>query len=326
MIFMETLKDIGEIEAIERVCRRLGSRADVVVGPGDDCAVVREREGALVDWLLTSDPVIEGVHFARDTPPALVGRKAIGRALSDLAAMGGEPRWALLNAVAPADTPVSAMEAIAEGADALAREHGLAIVGGDMARGPALELHVFAAGTVPAGRALLRSGARPGDGLYVTGELGGSRLGRHLSFEPRVREGVFLRDWAGGMIDVSDGLSTDLHHLAERSAAGAVLDLAALPVAQAAREIGDGRSPQEHALHDGEDFELLFSVPAAREPAFAAAWPRAFPLRCTRIGEVTGRRGAVEVRGADGRLAPLARSGFEHWRGARACGREGKPA
>ena len=217
---MKTLQDIGESAAIERICSRLPDSAEVIVGPGDDCAVIRPAGGGGKEWLLTSDPVIEGVHFLADTPRRSVGRKAIGRALSDIAAMGGEPAWALVDIAAPSGTPVATLDELCGGAIDCAQQYGLAIVGGDMSEGPALELHVFAIGSIPAGQAVLRSGAAQGDILFVTNSLGGSASGKHIDFEPRIREGAWLRDWANAMIDVSDGLATDLRHLAEMSGLG----------------------------------------------------------------------------------------------------------
>jgi thiamine-monophosphate kinase len=237
--------------------------------------------------------------------------------LSDLAAMGGEPRWALINLVAPPSTPVRRLEAVYRGAAALARAAGLAIVGGDTSAGPGLELHVFAVGRVPRGRALRRAGARPGDRLYVTGTLGGSRAGKHLRFTPRLAEGRWLRAGRGAraLMDVSDGLATDLRRLAAASGVGAELDAAAIPVSAAARATRDGRSALEHALADGEDFELLFAVPAARAARFERAWRRTFALRCTCIGCVTPRRGELALRQPDGTRQPLALRGFEHFAG-----------
>jgi thiamine-monophosphate kinase len=256
------------------------------------------------------------VHFDPAAPPERVGHKAVARVLSDIAAMGGEPRWALLDVVAPAPLPVATLEAVYRGAARVARRHGLAIVGGDLATGPVLELHAFALGAVARGGAVRRAGARPGDRLFVTGRLGGSLQGHHLRFRPRVREGRWLRSWATAMIDVSDGLATDLRHLIAASGVGALLDTASLPVSSAARRMGDGRPAVDHALYDGEDFELLFTIPAARQAAFRRAWRRAFRLACTPIGVITGRRGAILCRDEQGRVRPLRGRGYEHFRTA----------
>ena len=309
----ETVKQVGERALIERLAPLLPSRPDVVVGVGDDTAVVRTAGDT--DLLLTSDPVVEGTHFLRDTPAALAGRKAIGRSLSDIAAMGGVPLWALLDLVAPPDTPAGRVLDMYAGAAELARASGLALVGGDTSGGKVLELHVFAVGQVPRGTALLRSGAAAGETIFVTGHLGGSLAGRHLTFEPRLAQGQWLRagGWVGGMIDVSDGLASDLPHLMKESGVGADLDLAALPVSAAAREAGDRRSPVEHALYDGEDFELLFTVAADRTDAFTRAWSGAFDLACTAIGRTTRERGVLRVRDAGGRSTILQGSGYEHF-------------
>jgi thiamine-monophosphate kinase len=286
----------------------------VVAGIGDDCAVVRAGHGARFDWLLKSDPVIEGVHFTPQAKPEAVGHKAIGRVLSDLAAMGGEPLWILIDLVAPAGTPVSRLERIYRGAARLARRHGVAIVGGDTARGPTLELHVFAVGRVPRGQAVLRSGAKPGNVIYVTGSLGGSLAGRHLAFEPRLREGQWLmkKRWVTAMMDVSDGLAADVPRLVAASRVGAALEAGHIPVSAAARRAGQGLTTLEHALGDGEDFELLFTVKAGEAAAFEKAWRAQFKLRCTRIGFVTRKAGVSLV--AAGKAHPLTHHGYDHFR------------
>ncbi|NQU39852.1 MAG: thiamine-phosphate kinase [Lentisphaerae bacterium] len=307
---MTTLHSIGETALIERLQQRLFSGHDVVVGPGDDCAVVRAQGE---DWLLTSDPVIEGVHFESTTKPNTIGHKAIARALSDIAAMGGVPRWALVNLVVPEATPVERLESIYDGLAATARLHAIAVVGGDVSAGPVLELHLFAVGSLPCNSALLRSGAKPGDAIFVTGALGGSGLDdHHLTFTPRVREGLWIRSggWATAMCDISDGLATDLHHLTEASQVGAEIELRALPCSGATDQTDD---PIAHALSDGEDFELLFTVPARQVSAFPSAWRRAFDLHCTCIGEITANRSVV-ARHPDGRRTPLAAKGYDHFK------------
>ncbi len=310
-----TVAELGELALIERLRPLLPVRADILVGAGDDCAVVRPAPDSPEDWVLKSDPVIAGRHFLPDADPALVGRKAVGRVLSDLAAMGAEPRWGLVNLVLPPDVPVAIVEALYAGMLELAGRHGLALVGGDTAQGSELALHVFACGALPRGTARLRTGAAAGDGLYVTGELGGSLAGRHLTFEPRVREGLWLRGRVGAMIDISDGLASELWHLAAAGSLALEVETAAVPVSAAAARAA---APLQAALQDGEDFELLFSVPASREPGWAGAWAAAFPgLRCTRIGRVVAAEpgGAVRLVWPDGRREPLPRGGFEHFRG-----------
>ena len=311
----ETLRNLGERGAIRRLAARVGARPDVAVGIGDDCAVVT-IEGSPYDWLLTTDPVIEGVHFLPDAPPEGVGHKAAGRVLSDIAASGGEPLWLLFDVVAPAGLPVARLEAVYDGATRLCARHGAAIVGGDLARGERLELHAFAVGRVPRGRAALRSGARPGDLLYVTGRLGGSLRGRHLAFEPRVAEGRWLAEqgWATAMMDLSDGLAADLRRILEQSGVGAEIEPASVPVSDDARAMGGALSPTGHALCDGEDFELLFTVRPERRAAFEAAWAARFPLPCATVGRITATAGELRAVGADGTSVVFEGNGYEHFR------------
>ncbi len=312
---MKTARDIGENRLIERLMRHLPGRPDVVTGVGDDCAVVRIGRDDRFDLLLTSDPVIEGVHFRPDARPELVGRKAVGRVLSDIAAMGGEPLWAVVNLVVPPRASSAWVERVYRGAGQLAGHWNMAIVGGDTSAGPVRELHVFAVGRVPRGTALLRSGAHPGDAIYVTGELGGSGAGRHLRVEPRIAEGEWLRSgkWATALMDLSDGLATDLPRMMRASGVGALLEEASIPVSAAARRMKGRRTPLDHALCDGEDFELLFTVPSRKAAAFERAWRKHFNLRCSRVGTVTPRKGIVDLVEPDGRRAALAQRGYEHF-------------
>jgi len=308
-----TLHDIGELGAIERVIRTLPGRQDVVVGAGDDCAIVRAGSNAVDDLVLTSDPVIAGIHFTTDAEPESVGRKALGRVLSDIAAMGAEPRWVLVDIVAPGETPVAVIDGIYSGMGKLAEKFSVAIVGGDMAEGASLEVHVFGVGAVPRGKGVLRSTARVGDLVFVTGGLGGSRLGRHLQVKPHINEGLLLRDWASAMIDVSDGLASDLRHLLDMSGVGCDLCLDKIPISKDTEKMNDGQSAVEHALYDGEDFELLFAIPAERRNAFIAIWKASFNLPCAEIGVITSSGGIIRCI-CDGRApAVLARGGYSHF-------------
>ena len=308
-----TLSDIGELGAIERIIRTLPGRQDVVVGAGDDCAVVRMTGDAIDDMVLTSDPVVANVHFTADATPESIGHKALGRVLSDIAAMGAEPRWVLVDIVAPGETPIDMIDGIYRGMGALASEFSVAIVGGDMAEGTSLEIHVFGVGSAPAGKSLLRSTASTDDLLFVTGKLGGSRLGRHLQVEPRINEGLFLRDWASAMIDVSDGLASDLRHLTDMSGVGCDIDLAKIPISDAAESMDDGRSAIEHALYDGEDFELLFTIKVERWDEFIAAWKVTFDLTCTQIGTITSNREIIRCLNNGRDAIVLEQRGYAHF-------------
>jgi thiamine-monophosphate kinase len=306
-----TLHDVGELAAVQLITRLLPRRADIIAGAGDDCAVVKWTRKE--DLVLTSDPVIESVHFASDTPLRHVGHKAIGRVISDLAAMGARPLWALINIVAPDRMPLRGINALYSGINRLAHKHGLAVVGGDLAHGPNLQIHAFAAGAVPHGKALLRSTASPGDSIFVTGRLGGSIMGRHLQFQPRVLEGIWLRSWATSMMDLSDGLATDLGRLIRASKVGAIVNLDTLPLAPATRL--DARPTRIHrALCDGEDFELLFTIRESQVPRFTKAWKSNFSLPCTRIGSIVSA--PLQLRFEDKHNAPvkLTSHGYEHFR------------
>ncbi len=308
------IEHIGEDFLIRKLARLAPGRADVVVGIGDDCAVVRPGRRDPFDLLLKSDPVIEGVHFTSETQADEAGHKALGRVLSDIAAMGGEPLWFLVDLVAPASVPVARVEGLYRGMTRLARRHGVALVGGDTSKGKTLELHVFAVGRVVRGKAVLRSRARSGDRIYVTGSLGGSILGRHLRFEPRLAEGRWLaaQGWASAMMDVSDGLATDLRRMMKASGTGAVIEAARIPIAPAAKKMHDQTSPLEHALTDGEDFELLFTVPRRKAAAFEVAWKNHFRLRCTRIGTMTNKAKRIELE-TNGIRSELKAHGYEHF-------------
>lgn len=309
-----TAGGIGEVALIRRLAARLRDPGEGVVGIGDDTAVVPGPPGE--EWLLTSDALLEGVHFLPDAEPERIGHKAVARNLSDIAAMGGVPGYGLINLVAPLDIPVARLERIYDGAAAAAERYGLALIGGDTTCGGSLAIHVFLTGAVPAGTACLRSGAKPGDRIWVTGALGGSLAGRHLSFEPRVPEGQWIRagGWATAMIDLSDGVATDLRHVMDASGTGARLDAERIPISDAARTARDRRTPLEHALEDGEDYELLLTVPRNLAADFADAWQSAFSLPCTEIGEILCAGSGLCIRGADGTDRAPGTGGYEHFR------------
>ncbi|MGD9782020.1 MAG: thiamine-phosphate kinase [Kiritimatiellia bacterium] len=312
---MKTLRSIGENGLLRGILLRLPQRADTLVGPGDDCAVVRVS-GSSDDWLFTTDPVIERRHFLPETPARLVGRKAIARAVSDVAAMGGTPLWILVDLVAPSSTPVARIRGLYAGLIAAAKKWNLAILGGDTAEGDTLELHVTGVGRIPRGAAVLRSGARAGDLVYVTGALGGAYLPgcrHHLLFEPRLEAGRFLAEskFATAMMDLSDGLAADLPRLLDASKRGVRLAAAAIPLSRAARKTPH---PLHHALCDGEDFELLFTVFPRKRARFEAAWKRKFPkLPATRIGAILSNPKQRLIHLSDGSTAPFRSGGYQHF-------------
>ena len=301
------------------------SRRAITIGIGDDSAVLRVRAGC--DTLITTDLTLEGVHFRRDWHPAdSVGHRCVARGLSDIAAMGGEPVAVFLSLALPREVPQSWVERFARSLIRVAQEYGATLAGGDIAESLAgIVADIVVIGTVPAGKAILRSGARPGDRIFISGQLGGStaavlkmsaggRLNpldyrRHFYPDPRIELGRILRDkgLATAMIDTSDGLSTDLAHICEESGVGAQLDASLIPRARA------GRPAREVdlalALHGGEDYELLFTAPPAKRV------PRQIRgVTLTQIGEIIrGRR--VSLRNSEGSAHKLEPRGWEHFRG-----------
>lgn len=303
----------SEFRLIDRFRDVVGTRSDVALGIGDDAAVVRHLPNAA---LLAADILLEGVHFK--IPPATpqqVGHKAMAVNLSDIAAMAGTPRFALVSVALPKrpdDEGDGFADALFEGLHTIADRHGVAIVGGDTTTwsGP-LVVNVSVAGDLHANGPVTRSGARPGDWIFVTGELGGSLAGRHLTFEPRVSEARSLHETVElhSMIDVSDGLVADLYHILEQSGVGAILKADDIPLSPAAIEIDDGTHPLHHALQDGEDFELLFTVSPENGEQLQSS--SLFATRLTRIGTITKERRCLltdPVRGG----VNLPRLGWAH--------------
>lgn len=305
------MRDIGELVTIDRMTRFLKTRSDVVCHAGDDCAVVAVGGSEL---LLTSDSVIEGRHFEPGTPPEVIGHKIAARVLSDIAAMGGEPRWGLVNIEATANTSVEIVETISRQISETADRYGMAIVGGDLAEGSNLQVHAFAVGEIPVGQAVLRSGAEPGDLICVTGSLGASLASRkHLTFEPRIKEGQWLRRWATSMIDISDGLATDLRHIMDRSEVGAKIISSRIPLTAEAAIAEDGKSALEHALFDGEDYELLFTIPPDKQKLVLPKWIPSFDIPCSVIGIITNQVGLLECVDDRGVTTRITGAGFAHF-------------
>jgi len=308
---------LGELALIEwiRGHALAAGAGEVVVGPGDDAAVL--RIGAELVAFAT-DAVVAGVHFGPGAPGRAVGWKALAANVSDLAAVGAEPVASVAAVAMGSPGGDEYGRAIYEGLAVCAAEFGCPVVGGDVSAAPegaATVVSVSVIGRFAGGaRPVLRSGAAPGQPVYVTGELGGSALGRHLEFRPRLAEGLWLarEGLAAAMIDVSDGLAADMAHICRESRVGAVIDEAAVPVSAAAREgaSASGRTALEHALADGEDFELLFSVAPGDAARLERGWPTG--VRLTRIGETTERAGDIILRGVAGRERPLALRGYEH--------------
>lgn len=315
---------LSEFQIIEQYFTRLApARDDVILAIGDDAAVLRPAPD--MELALTLDTMVAGVHFHHQAAAADIGYKLMAVNLSDLAAMGARPCWALLGLSLP-EVDEAWLGDFAQGLSEAAAEYGVQLVGGDTTRGP-LTLSLQLSGQIPPGAALRRGGARPGDGIYVSGDLGAAALGLKIEqgetdlapiqqaamlerlYRPRARieAGVQLRGVASACIDISDGLLADLGHILDASACGASVELASLPMCAEVAACQD----IELALAGGEDYELCFCVPPAQEErlqAIRSAWTHA----CTRIGTIEAEPG-VRLRSADGRPYQPARRGYEHF-------------
>ncbi len=319
-----SLAEVGEFGFLRQILPKLPRDSRMVVGPGDDCAVVRSPGSRL---LLTTDAVVDGVHFRRAwMTPRQIGRKAYLVNASDVAAMGGRPRFCLISVGAPPDFPSREMAAIHQGVAAAAAETGALVVGGNLTRAPRLFVSVALVAEAPP-RPLCRSGARPGDALYVTGTLGEAALGlrmlrrnpqarggpvrRFCEPIPRLRAGAVLArsGLASAMIDLSDGLLQDLGHLCAASGVGAEIAAAALPCTRRVRRAGYAL-----ALAGGEDYELLCAVPPEHVKRMERLQPE-LGCRLTRIGWLGRKRDGLRVLDEKGNRLPIGAAGFDHFAG-----------
>jgi thiamine-monophosphate kinase len=337
----------GEFEIIARIRARTRTADGVRVGIGDDTAVL--QTGGARDWLACSDLMNEGVHFRREwSPPQLLGRKALAVTLSDIAAMGGIARFAMTSVALPHDLPAAFIEAMFDGMLAYAEACNVAIIGGDTSSSKdSLFIDTIALGECDAGRAIIRSGAQAGDIIYVTGTLGASAAGlallergdrltndesndssnnkdammrariqamrKHLAPAPHLALGrqIGERGLATAMIDISDGLSSDLAHILDESHCGAILRAVAIPIDDAVRELADELKiePLSLALHGGEEYELLFTARPENQTRIAELSDE-FNIPITAMGEITPD-GGLQLE-QNGRLEALKISGYEH--------------
>lgn len=285
------LRELGEDRFLRQLLPRLWRNGRVLAGAGeDDCAVVQVGKNVPL-LLLKTDCVVAGIHFGAEAKPRAVGWKAMARALSDVAAMAGRPRHALVTLLVPPETEAGWVRELYRGLDKAARAYAVPIVGGETSRttGP-LAVSVCLTGEVEANRWTSRSGGKAGDLLYVTGRLGGSLRGRHLRFEPRIEEARWLAEHfrPRAMMDLSDGLGADLPRLARASGVGFRLEKAAIPCAR-------GSSVAE-AISDGEDYELLFALAPGKRANLEKRWKRKYPrLPLTCIGQFTTRAAAADT-------------------------------
>ena len=275
------LRDLGEDRLLEILLPKLPLGPGTILGPGDDCAVVKGL-GDRMMLLLKTDCIVEGVHYQAKDEPNRVGWKALCRTLSDVAAMGGEPLHALVTIFSPENRPVAYWKSFYNGLSKAAKRFGVGIVGGETSRSRCAAISVAMVGRVEVGLLVTRSGGHPKDILFVTGTLGGSLAGRHLDFVPRVVEGRWLgtRGYARAMMDLSDGLAADLPRLAAASKCGFRIDTAALPKTRGC--------DHTRAMSDGEDYELLIAVAPRKVNSLRRSWKQIFPrVKLTAIGELT---------------------------------------
>ena len=304
------LKDIGEDGLVEQIRLMAGpSGGDVIAGIGDDAAVIKKDGSTLL--LFTTDMLVENVHFTREMSFFDIGRKAVGVNLSDIAAMGGSPGYAFASIGIREDMSAGDIRELYEGMLSHAREYGVLILGGDTNRSPeSFVLNICLTGEVEKDRLCLRSTARPGDSIFVTGTLGNSALflekGEYFPVKPRLKEAEALLDIAKptSMIDISDGLAKDLKRLCGSSGAGAEILREEIPAAEGAS--------LETALSGGEDFELLFTAPAGREKKLLSEFPAKTGVRLSLIGRINNKDEGIFIVDKKNRRKPL-EGGYAHF-------------
>ena len=297
------INKIGEFGLIERFRKAIKTDASVIKGSGDDCAVLKPVKDKY--QLFTCDMIVEGVDFTSKDDPRLIGRKALAVSISDIAACGGIPSHAVVSFGIPKNTSVSYIDKVAKGLFSLAREFKVNVVGGDISAAPKMVIDTSLLGVVEKDCLVLRSGAKAGDIIFVTGQLGGSIVGKHLKFMPRIKEARYLVKHLkiNAMIDISDGLLADLGHILEESRAGAVIYEAMLPISRQAKGLND-------ALYSGEDFELLFTLP----PMEAKKLLKKELLRFYKpIGKIVDKSSGLKLIARDNRQRKVRPEGYRHF-------------
>lgn len=300
------IKKLGEFGLIDLINKMVGSPRGIIKGIGDDCAVLPfDRQHFL---LLTCDMLVEGVDFTRRDKPHLVGRKSLGVCLSDIAACGGVPRYALVSMGLPPEMSVRRVKELYQGMIFQARKFRVAIAGGDISRSDKLVIDVSMIGLVRKRNLTLRSGAKKGDIIFVSGELGGSIYGRHLAFTPRIKEANYLVNnyEVNSMIDISDGLLQDLGHILKQSNQGAVIFEELIPVSRDAAK-------SEEALFMGEDFELLFTLPILEARRLQQKKSKPGLAKLAPIGEVVDKSCGLVLFDRRGRKVKIKSTGFKHF-------------
>ncbi|MBM3254066.1 MAG: thiamine-phosphate kinase [Candidatus Omnitrophica bacterium] len=305
---MEKISEIGEFNLINRIRKFIRYKdKNVVYGIGDDAGVLRYTKTKYL--LFCSDMLIEEVHFKRENASGFqIGWKALGVNLSDIAAMAGIPKFCTVSLGVPKDLPISFLDEFYKGLNSIAKKFNVSVVGGDTNRSDKFVVDVALIGEVERENLILRSGAKIGDVLFVTETLGGSIYGKHLNFTPRIKEArVLVRNFkVNSMIDISDGLSLDLHHILEESNVGAVIYENLIPLSINCKGVNN-------ALFEGEDFELLFSMSPKEAKRLIKERDTLFKTRVSKIGYVTQKRYGIIFIDKNGLRKKLRKAGYEHF-------------
>jgi thiamine-monophosphate kinase len=325
------IKEIGEFNLIKRMSAILGApRRSVIAGIGDDAAVLRPPEGKLL--LVTTDMLVEDVHFSLATATAFqIGWKSLAANISDVAAMGGEPTYAFVSIGFPRDTTAEFVDELYSGMSEIAEEYSVDIVGGDTVSSPEVIINVSLLGEVEEKNCVLRSGAKPGDAICVTGDVGGSSAGleilqrglsikgteKHLMPKPRVREGRLLArsSYVTSMIDVSDGVASEIHHVCEQSKTGAHILMKDIPLSSNILPVAKliNKNPYDFALSGGEDYELLFTCYADRFQFLQNQVFRTCGTHITRIGYILYDSASITIEDEYGKTTSLEPKGYDHF-------------
>jgi thiamine-monophosphate kinase len=301
------IKDIGELGLIRKLSQAISTDKSVIKGIGDDAAVIKFTANKYL--LFKTDMVVEGEHFTRKMPARLIGRKALARNISDIAAMGGIPTYAVISLGIPPLVKATFVMELFQGINEIAKKFHINIVGGDTSKASKTFISIALLGWVEKSKLVLRSTARKGDLIFVTGNLGASfKTGKHLNFTPRIKESRFLvgKYKPTAMIDISDGLVLDLHHILEASRCGAFIYEEFIPRAP--------KAGLHNALYDGEDYELLFTLPGTKAARLIRNLRKSrhkFPISC--IGELVDKKCGLIFIDSKYRLSKLAPRGFTHF-------------
>ena len=293
-----------ELEFIKYISKKFQARPPVIKGIGDDCAIINYTRNKYL--LLTSDMIIEGTHFTKKTAPFQIGWKSIAVNISDIASMGGIPKYALVSAGIPRSKSLKFLKEITKGIETICKKFNISVIGGDTNSSAKTVINVTLIGEVEKKRVIKRSGAKKGDLIFVTGALGEGKV-KHLNFIPRLKEArILVKNFKiSSMIDLSDGLAMDLNRLANTSKVGICIYKSLIPLSEKSE-------PLEKAIFAGEDFELLFTASVKESKKIIKRMGEKEDLPVTLIGEVTNKGFGVKLIEEEGKITPVKVKGFSH--------------